>query len=45
MEKKATFDAKVNKNNAITIPEATRERLGIVPGKNVKITIKTEDST
>ena len=39
MEKKAVFDAKVNANNAITIPEATRERLGIIPGMNLKITI------
>jgi hypothetical protein len=39
----ATFDAIVNANNAITIPEATRLRLRIVPGVNVKITIETDE--
>jgi len=43
MEKKATFDAIVNANKAITIPEATRTRLGIERGSNLKVTIKIEN--
>ena len=42
MEKRATFDAIVNANNAITIPEATRKRLDIWPGRNLKVTIASE---
>jgi bifunctional DNA-binding transcriptional regulator/antitoxin component of YhaV-PrlF toxin-antitoxin module len=42
MPKKAKFDAIVNANNMVTIPEATRQRLQIVPGKNVKVTIEIE---
>jgi bifunctional DNA-binding transcriptional regulator/antitoxin component of YhaV-PrlF toxin-antitoxin module len=39
---KAKFDSIVNANNAITIPEATRMRLRIVPGTNMKVTIEID---
>ena len=42
MEKKATFDAIVNANNAITIPEATRARYKIVPGTVLKVILVIE---
>ena len=43
MEKRASFDAKVNANNAITIPEATRERMSIEVGTNLKVYIRLEE--
>ena len=42
MERKATFDAIVNANNAITIPEATRAKYKIVPGMVLKVVLAIE---
>lgn len=43
MEKKAIFDATVNANNAITIPEATRAKHEIVPGKTLSVILKWDE--
>ncbi len=40
MAKREKFVAFVNANNAITIPEAIRDILKIVPGNTVAITIE-----
>jgi bifunctional DNA-binding transcriptional regulator/antitoxin component of YhaV-PrlF toxin-antitoxin module len=40
MAKREKFVAFVNANNAITIPEAVRGALNIVPGSTVAITIE-----
>jgi len=37
-----TFQAKVRKQNKITIPLATVELLGLSPGDNIIVTIKRE---
>ena len=42
MKKKATFDVIVNANNAITIPEATRKKLGIEAGVLVTVDVSVE---
>jgi bifunctional DNA-binding transcriptional regulator/antitoxin component of YhaV-PrlF toxin-antitoxin module len=43
MEKTAIFDAIVNANNAITIPEATRIKYKIVQGMVLKVVLKIEE--
>ena len=40
MEKTATFDAAVNANFAVSIPAATRDRLGIAKGDNLIVRIE-----
>ena len=44
MAKKEKFVAFVNANNAITIPEAIRDILKIVPGCTVAITIEKREA-
>ena len=40
MEKTATFDATVNANFAVSIPLATRDRLGIGKGDILRVSIE-----
>ena len=40
MEKSAEFDATVNANFAVSIPAATRDRLGIAKGDILRVSIE-----
>lgn len=43
MTKKAEFDAMVNANFAVSIPAATRDRLGIAKGDILRVSIEMAD--
>ena len=45
MTKKISFPAKIMKNNAITLTEATRELTKLRPGDSVKVTLEWEEKS